>query len=115
MHLLHAYVYVYGHTAQAFCAIFVYTTEAFPTVVRNFGLGACNVFTRIAGAITPVAGQVLLEGTGPMYTFMVYGAGCALATAASLALPFETRGRDADAEEESAALTAREGEPLLSK
>jgi hypothetical protein len=39
--------------AGSFAIIYNYTTELFPTVVRNTALGASSMCARISGALTP--------------------------------------------------------------
>ncbi len=93
----------------AFAVIFVYTMEAYPTLITNFGLGAASTFTRLAGALTPYVGQEMLDKTSGVTTFMVYAAGSGLAFLLSVALPFETLGRNADTIEAERA----EASPLI--
>ena len=38
---------------SSYGAIYVFTAEQFPTVVRNVGLGASSTFARIGGVIAP--------------------------------------------------------------
>ena len=85
--------------SAGFLILMVYTAEAYPTLLTSTGYGLGNACTRLAGALTPYVGQVLLEGSSPFGAFAVYGAGCAGAAALAWALPFETKGRDADAVE----------------
>lgn len=99
--------------SSAFLVIMVYTTEAYPTLLTTTSYGFGNAFTRLAGAITPSVGQVLLDSTSSFTTFAVYGIGCALATVLAALLPFETKGRDADAIERARPLS--EATPLQPK
>jgi len=80
-----------------FLVLMVYTAEAFPTLLTTTGYGLCNAFTRLAGAITPSVGQVLLDSSTSFVAFTVYGVACLLAAVLAMLLPFDTRGRDADA------------------
>lgn len=38
---------------SSYGAIYVFTAEQFPTVIRNVGLGASSTFARIGGVIAP--------------------------------------------------------------
>uniref|UniRef100_A0A8C8VUF3 Major facilitator superfamily (MFS) profile domain-containing protein n=1 Tax=Peromyscus maniculatus bairdii TaxID=230844 RepID=A0A8C8VUF3_PERMB len=77
-------------SSAAFTISYVYTTELFPTIIRQTGMGLVSIFSRIGGIISPLV--MLLEqyhGALPMLIFgsLPVGAGllCAL-------LP-ETRGQ----------------------
>ncbi|KAI1883554.1 hypothetical protein AGOR_G00232780 [Albula goreensis] len=52
---LAVFLVMVGKTAitAAFCFIYVYSTELFPTVVRNMGLGATSMASRIGSIISP--------------------------------------------------------------
>ena len=86
--------------ATPFSLLYLYTAEAFPTRVRASALGVCTVVTRMGGAITPTVAELMLTNTSGVVTFGVYALASVVATLMSAALPFETRGRDADEEEE---------------
>lgn len=42
---------------SCFCAIFIYSNEIFPTVIRTFSVGACTFFGRVGSLLAP---QILL-------------------------------------------------------
>ena len=78
--------------AGAFCSIIVYTSEAYPTDVRSLGLGFANVFTRIAGCLTPLCGQLLLEYTSGLTTFGAYAIASLIAAICATMLPNDVPG-----------------------
>ena len=88
----------------AFLAVMIYASEAYPTLLAVTGYGCGNAFTRLLGMITPTVGQVLLDSTTPFWAFATYGAACLLGVVVSALLPFDTLGRDADAEERRRAM-----------
>jgi putative MFS transporter len=98
---------------SAFTTIYVYSSEAYPTVLSAFGLGACSLFTRVAGGCTPLISQSFLDYNGGLAIFAFYSGTCGLASVLAVFLPFETLGRDPDETEDSAVL--RETSPLLLK
>lgn len=72
--------------------IYTYTPEVYPTTLRTTGVGACAVFTRLAGTITPLCGETLL-GAGFYYPFISYGIAMVIAGLGSFLLPVETLNR----------------------
>ncbi|XP_033120474.1 solute carrier family 22 member 15-like [Anneissia japonica] len=59
--------------SSAFTAIYVYSVELIPTVVRNSGMGTCSMVARIGGIIAPE-----LDTMGNAAMYVMYGAACFL-------------------------------------
>ncbi|XP_069135340.1 synaptic vesicle 2-related protein-like [Argopecten irradians] len=77
----------------AFQAAYVYTPEVYPTSMRAIGLGCCSAMARVGAIITPFIAQVLLRSSS--YTAIsTYGVISLVATAVSILLPIETKGRE---------------------
>jgi putative MFS transporter len=72
--------------------LYTYTPEVFPTVVRATGMGVCSAFTRLAGTITPLVGEVLLR-ENRVYPFLTFGIALCISGICSAFLPIETLGR----------------------
>jgi putative MFS transporter len=72
--------------------LYTYTPEVFPTVVRATGMGTCSAFTRLAGTITPLVGEVLLR-ENRIYPFVSFGIALLISAICSALLPIETLGR----------------------
>ncbi|EFC44037.1 predicted protein, partial [Naegleria gruberi] len=69
--------------------LYTYTPEFYPTSIRTTGMGACSVFTRLAGAITPMFGTLVLE-SGYFIPFLTYGIALIIAGICSFLLRKET-------------------------
>jgi MFS transporter, putative metabolite:H+ symporter len=76
----------------AWGALYAYTPELYPTSVRGTGFGAASGMSRIAGAVAPVIGGVLLASS-LVLPLSVYALGFLLGAAAVGLLGVETRGR----------------------
>ena len=75
--------------SAVFSVIFVYTSELFPTCVRNSAMGLCSTVARIGAMLAPsIAG---LDSVLAMLPFLVMGGAAVMAGCLSFALP-ETRG-----------------------
>lgn len=77
-------------TLGAWGATYAYTPEAYPTALRGTGMGAASGMTRIAGAIAPTLGALLM-GTSLVLPLSVYAVSFVLAGVAAFFLPTETR------------------------
>ena len=75
--------------SAVFSVIFIYTSELFPTCVRNSAMGLCSTVARIGAMLAPsIAG---LDSVMTMLPFLVMGGAAIMAGCVSFALP-ETRG-----------------------
>jgi putative MFS transporter len=76
-------------TLGAWGALYAYTPEAYPTTLRGTGMGAASGMTRIAGAIAPSLGGILLN-TSLVIPLVVFAVAYFIASAATYFLPGET-------------------------
>lgn len=71
----------------AYATSYVFSTEAYPSEIRGTGLAAAAALAKVASIVTPFVAY-----SNPTIPLAVYG-GCAIiASAASMALPFDTAG-----------------------
>lgn len=77
----------------AWGALYAYTPEAYPTVIRTTGIGAASGMTRIAGAIAPSIGA-LFAGGGLLLPLVVFALAYAVGGTAAFFLPRETENRE---------------------
>merc|ERR550539_578388 len=75
----------------SFAMVYQYSTEIFPTVVRNAGLGSCSFFSRIGSIIAPFIGREVAL-LSPMAPVLIFGVTSVLAGLLTLLLP-ETMNR----------------------
>ena len=75
----------------SFAMVYQYSTEVFPTVVRNAGLGSCSFFSRIGSIIAPFIGREMAQ-VSPIAPVLIFGVTSVLAGGLTLLLP-ETKGR----------------------
>lgn len=75
----------------AWGALYAYTPEAYPTVIRTTGIGSASGMTRIAGVIAPFVGA-LLSGQNLVTALLVFGAAYGVAALSAFLLPHETWG-----------------------
>ncbi|CAB0009618.1 unnamed protein product [Nesidiocoris tenuis] len=76
---------------SSYGAIYVWTTEQFPTVIRNAGLGAASTFARVGGILAPYV-NIMVEIWTPL-PMIVFGVMAFISGASALLLP-ETLGKD---------------------
>ncbi|NXN95222.1 S226A protein, partial [Rhinopomastus cyanomelas] len=77
-----------GCLAASFNCVFLYTTELYPTVIRQTGMGLANTMARLGSIIAPlvkIAGEVL-----PSLPFIIYGVAPVVSGVVAVFLP-ETR------------------------
>lgn len=73
----------------AWGALYAYTPEAYPTSLRGSGMGAASSMTRIAGAIAPSVGGVLM-GFSLVIPLTLYAISYIVGGLFSFRLPYET-------------------------
>jgi putative MFS transporter len=76
-------------TLGAWGVIYAYTPEAYPTSLRGTGMGTASGFTRIAGALAPSIGALLIGGSLAL-PLTIFAVSYAVAGLAALFLPRET-------------------------
>ncbi len=76
-------------TLGAWGVIYAVTPEVYPTSLRGTGMGTASGFTRIAGALAPSLGALLM-GSGLGLSLTVFAISYAVAGLAALFLPYET-------------------------
>ena len=74
----------------AWGALYAYTPEAYPTSIRTTGIGTASAMTRIAGAIAPSIGAMVV-GASLALPLAVFAIAYAVAAVAALLLPSESR------------------------
>nr|XP_060638613.1 solute carrier family 22 member 13-like [Anolis sagrei ordinatus] len=77
--------------AASFSTSYVFSSEVFPTVVRQTGLGLCSMAARVAGILSPLVG--LLDKIHPAIPMSLLGATALLGGGLCFLLP-ETRNKD---------------------
>ena len=70
--------------------IYIYTSELYPTVIRNMGMGACSTAMRIGSMMAPFISNTSV--TIPWLPTLIFGLSPILAGLVCLLLP-ETKGR----------------------
>lgn len=75
----------------AWGALYAYTPEAYPTIIRTTGIGSASGMTRIAGVIAPFVGA-MLSGQNLVTALLVFGAAYGLGALSAFLLPHETWG-----------------------
>ncbi|XP_067675071.1 organic cation transporter protein-like [Haliotis asinina] len=83
-------------TAMCFAVVYVFSSELFPTVVRNIAVGASSSWARVGGMIAPYvadAGKLVGGDFGRALPLLVFGAASVVAGLLALFLP-ETLNRD---------------------
>lgn len=77
--------------SAAYAIIYLYTSELFPTSIRNTGMGACSMMARVGAMSAP---KILdLSAISPNLPFIVFGVSGIICSASSIILP-ETLNRE---------------------
>ncbi|CAK1546857.1 unnamed protein product [Leptosia nina] len=76
-------------TAIVAASIYIYTSELFPTIVRNMSLGACSMCMRVGSMVAPFVSN--LATTAPWLPTAIFGCAAIGASTMCLFLP-ETKG-----------------------
>jgi nitrate/nitrite transporter NarK len=84
---------VRGAASGVFQALYVYTPEVYPTVLRSVGLGACSGMARTGAVLTPYVAQVLMKANVGA-AVGVYVLASFAAAVVCFFLPVETKGRE---------------------
>ncbi|CAF0982668.1 unnamed protein product [Rotaria sordida] len=79
--------------SSQFSLMYLYTMEAYPTVIRAMAVGCASSMARIGAMITPFLAQVLIKHTFHG-TIAIYMIATAMAAVCAILLPIETRGRE---------------------
>ncbi|XP_012666073.1 solute carrier family 22 member 8 isoform X2 [Otolemur garnettii] len=74
-----------GCLSSSFSCLFLYTSELYPTVIRQTGMGACNLWTRVGSMLAPLV-KITAE-VHPFIPNIIYGISALLAGSAALFLP----------------------------
>lgn len=72
---------------SAFCTIYLYTSEIFPTVIRSIAIGLASTCARIGGIASPFASLFLDEEGNRLVLLGVFGTSSIIAALLSLLLP----------------------------
>lgn len=91
--------------AGVFSIIFVYSSELYPTVIRNIGMGSCAFWARLGGVVAP---QILVLGdfTHKSVSVIAFGAIALVASLLVLLLPETHRKKLPDTIEDAESLDA---------
>ncbi|KAM9220760.1 organic anion transporter 3 isoform 2-T2 [Dugong dugon] len=74
-----------GCLSSSFSCLFLYTSELYPTVIRQTGLGVSNLWTRVGSMLAPL--MKILAEVQPFIPNVIYGVMALLGGSAALFLP----------------------------
>ncbi|XP_046740243.1 organic cation transporter protein-like [Diprion similis] len=72
-------------SAASYTTLYVFTSEQYPTTIRNVGVGACSAVARIAGVVTPQINN--LSEISVTLPLVIFGCGSLMAGLLLLLLP----------------------------
>lgn len=95
--------------AGVFSIIFVYSSELYPTVIRNIGMGSCAFWARLGGVVAP---QILVLGdfTHKSVSIIMFGVISLIATTLVLMLPETVNRKLPDTIEDAESMNAFKGD-----
>ncbi|XP_004449273.2 organic anion transporter 3 [Dasypus novemcinctus] len=74
-----------GCLASSFNCLFLYTSELYPTVIRQTGLGLSNLWTRVGSMVSPLV--MILGEVQPFVPNLIFGTTTLMGAGATLFLP----------------------------
>ena len=70
--------------AGAYAIIYLYSSELFPTSIRNSCMGACSMMARVGSMLAPLS---LSVSSDPHFPFIVFGISAVISSVTAIILP----------------------------